>query len=672
MAKLSIKKQREALDILKDYQGLNPYILRLKKNVYVLKKDIGEINLEFILRNYNKEPKPINKIVRLADWYAKKKQDDWGLDFLPSKIKVTTYLGDTSDFYCAYLQYRKSVNPEIYFFPKKAVLTDFLAEDYTKINVDFERYDRLSKYKRVLFPHQKEAVKFLLARKKCLLADSQGMGKTTSIAVAAIEGNFDAILIICPASLKNNWKKELSFYVPERDITVIDSFNEKTKGELEKFLGYAEGRSNKTRTELLKEAKENGKWNDNRFVILNYDILDEFYHLPKTKKYSEIDAALAKSPLYQYIDGKKSLVIIDEVHNFSDTKSNRYKLVRSILKKGNPHSIYLATGTPLTNSPENLFCVLALLGEPITDDWQYYMKRYCGAEEFCHPADKGKRSQISSNYIKSKGKMNWYELTDDEKKELNDIIKKECRMILVPQPDKVENLEELRDRISHIYLRRTKDDLSLPNKTIHEIFYGLTDEQQEEYERLWEEYEAEKQEELEEGKELNKNLLEGAIYRQYLSTQMVPYTEQLADKFINGGEKVVIFCCFDDEIYKLKEYYGDKAVLFNGKCSLKQKDAAVESFMSDDNVKVFLGNIASAGVGITLISATKLIFSNFSFVPALNEQATDRIHRIGQTKDVDIYYQIFANTEYERMFDIVVRKTNIIDTVIKEEKDKAK
>ena len=110
--------------------------------------------------------------------------------------------------------------------------------------------------------------------------------------------------------------------------------------------------------------------------------------------------------------------------------------------------------------------------------------------------------------------------------------------------------------------------------------------------------------------------------------------------------------------------------MFNGKCSLKQKDAAVEAFMHDDNVKVFLGNITSASVGITLISACKLIFNDFSYLVSDDSQMQDRIYRIGQTKPVDIYYQMFRNTQYERMWNIVLRKTAIIDAVIKKEDDK--
>ena len=668
---ISTKRKNEAFELLKQYDGENPYILLLQKYVYVDKdiNAIGDFQAEFILKNYKTEPVAINKMTRVADWYAEKKQESWGIDFLPTKLKIISYLGDTDSHYACYVKYRKSVEPKLCFIPKKAVLKNFLVKDYNEVEVDFERYDKLSEYKRVLYPHQKDAIKFLLARKKCILADDMGLGKTTSVSVAAIEGNFDSVLIVCPASLKSNWKRELSFYIPEKEISVIDGFNDKTKGELEEFLGYAEGKSGKNRSELLEEAKTAGKWQFNRFVILNYDILDEFYKIPAGRSKAAWEATFEKSPMLQYVTNRKTLIIIDEAHKLSNSKSNRYKVLRSLINKGNPDSLYLITGTPLTNDPSNIYCVLSLLDDPITDDYKYYMERYCGAFEMVHPKDKAKRARIVENYLNSKGVSAWKNLTGSEKDELKEEISKKCRMIFIPDAKKVDNLDELRDRISHIYLRRTKDDLTLPEKRIHELYYDLTEEQYNEYEKLWEEYEKE-QNESNEGKELNKSLLEGGIYRRYLSNQMVPYTEKLTDEIIAKGEKVVIACCYDEEIYALKEYYGDRAVLFNGKCSLKQKDAAVEAFMGDENVKVFLGNVASASVGITLISSSSLIFNDFSYLQSDNEQMQDRVYRIGQTKPVDIYYQLFRGTQYEKMWQIVLRKQFIFNKVIKKEEDK--
>ena len=120
----------------------------------------------------------------------------------------------------------------------------------------------------------------------------------------------------------------------------------------------------------------------------------------------------------------------------------------------------------------------------------------------------------------------------------------------------------------------------------------------------------------------------------------------------------------------LKDYYGDKCVVYNGKMNQKQKDAAQKAFIENPDVMVFLGNVIAAGVGITLVVSNKLIFNNLSFVPGVNRQMEDRCYRIGQTKDVDIYYQMFRGTQYERMWNTVMRKELIINQVIKKEDEK--
>lgn len=674
MTYTSAKAKNEAIEILRGYSGSNPYYLMLKRDV-ILKGDVKQLNafnVEYVIENQNFIPKQIGKTIKIADWYGLKKQQDWGTEFTPQKLRVISLLGETSTTYHCYVQYRQSVDPVMAFLPKKAVLTNFTLPDWHDYPVDFDRYDKLSTSKdpnRKLKLHQKDGIKFLLARKKCVLADEMGYGKTCELAVAAIEGNFDAVLIICPASIKTNWKKELMWYVPERDITIIESYLDKNKGELEKFLGYKEGKSGLSLTELQNEAKEAGKWDENRFVIVNYDILDEFYQIPETRSKENINIAYQNSPLLQYISGKKTLIIIDEAHRLSNTTSGRYKIIRDLIKRGNPDSIYLATGTPITNNPQNYFNLLQLIGDPVADDREYYLKRYCNAIEIPRNAkEKAKRDAISRKFIANHGKKTWYELTDAEKDELHEIVKKSVRMMTIPNGE--GNLDELRDRTAHIYLRRVKKDLKgLPNKTVHELFYDLNLEQTMEYNRLWEEYEA-AQLDADPTKDLNKELLEGAIYRKYLSNQMVPNTIKLTDSFIEKGEKVVIACCYDEELYALRDYYGDKCVIYNGKISAKEKDTNVERFTNDPNVKVLIGNIISAGVGINLVAARIVIFNNISYVPGDDIQFEDRVYRITQTRDVDIYYQIFKDTQYEKMWNIVLRKSLVINQIVKKEDEK--
>ena len=667
----TIKAKNEAIEILRNYSGINPYILSMKRDVIILQKAslLTEYAVEYIIENKDRQPKSIGKVLRIADWYGEKLKSTYEIEFIPQKVQILAFLGETSNAYHCTIKYRQNMNPLELFIPKKALLGNFLIEDYHNVQVDFDRYDRISMSKdpnRRIKPHQKEAVQFLLSRKKCILADDMGLGKSLELSVASIEGNFDSVIIICPASLKTNWKKELMWYVPERDITIIESPIGMTKPELEKFLGYKEGRSGMTVKELKDEAKDKGKWTDNRFVIVNFDILEEFYKIPVTRSKENIQKALEESPMLQYILNKKSLIIIDEAHRLSNNDSTRYKIIKDLIKRGKPDSIYLATGTPITNNPQNLYYVLQFLDDPITNDWQYYMDRYCGAMKI--PA-KGEKEKYTNLYLKRKNKASWYDLTQNEKDELKQYIKDNARHITIAKDG--TNLEELKLRISHIYLRRTKEDLAggLPNKTVHEVFYDFDIIQQMEYSKLWDEYEA-AQLEADPTKEINKDLLEGAIYRKYCSNQMVPNTIKMADDFISQGEKVIIATCYDEELNMLKDYYGDKCVVYNGKMNQKQKDAAQKAFMEDPNVMVFIGQVIAAGVGLTLTVSRTLIFNNIDFVPGNDRQMEDRIYRIGQHRDVNIYYQIFRGTQYERMWNTVMRKELIINQVIKKEDEK--
>ena len=120
----------------------------------------------------------------------------------------------------------------------------------------------------------------------------------------------------------------------------------------------------------------------------------------------------------------------------------------------------------------------------------------------------------------------------------------------------------------------------------------------------------------------------------------------------------------------LKDYYGDKCVVYNGKMNAKQKDAAQKKFMEDPDTTVFIGQIIAAGVGLTLISSHILIFNNMSYVPSDCRQMEDRIYRIGQTHDVDIYYQMFRGTQYEKIWNTVLKKELVINQVIKKESEK--
>lgn len=197
--------------------------------------------------------------------------------------------------------------------------------------------------------------------------------------------------------------------------------------------------------------------------------------------------------------------------------------------------------------------------------------------------------------------------------------------------------------------------------------------EKDEYNKIWDDY-VSKQEEIDSeniNKLLdNKKLIESSVLRQATSQMMIPHTIELVESIIKNNEKVIIFCAFDNEIYSLAEYFGDKCTIHNGKLTLKEKEKSLKRFNEDDNCKILLGNLTSTSVGLNLIVANNIVFNSISWLPAENEQAEYRILRIGQTKDCKIYYQTLKDTFLTRMLNILNIKNEIINTVIVDEKNK--
>ena len=653
----SLKKTNEAYEILKNYNGENSYIINLKNDVFVYKKmTLNDFHMEYIIKNHNFKPIYLNKIVKIADWFGEKKQIEWNIDFLPEKLLIGYYLGETSDFYHAYVRYRKSQEKMIsIFIPKKALLNPLFLEDFNQKVVDFEKYNKMAGI--VLKSQQEQGIKFLTTRKKAILAHQMGGGKTITSIVAALEDNFDKILVISPASVKSVWYDEIKRFVSEDEITVV----------------------------------EGSKWKEARFTIINYDILDNFYEIPMetvkrkvrnvddngkityktvekevvSKKDVVINEAMANSQLFQ---SKFDLIIIDEAHKLSNANSGRYKIISDLIKRSNPKGIYELTGTMITNNPMNLYNILKIIDADITKDWQAYVKRYCDGKQIFV---KGERDKFTNVFLKKVKKNSWYDLTSDEKSELNTYLDSNCKKIWLTNGS--SNLDELREKIKHLYLRDLNEEIyNNFSKEVKILEYNLTSEEWLQYNQIWDEYVNSQGEEKDIDKLLdNKKLIEVSVLRQATSQMMIPYTIRLAENILNKtNDKMIIFCAFDNEIYSLQEHFGDKCVVHNGKITAKEKDKVLKKFNEDENCRILLGNLTSTSVGLNLIVANKIIFNSVSWLPAENQQAEYRILRIGQQKDCRIFYQKFNNTYLDHIFETLQLKNEIIDNVIVDETKK--
>lgn len=367
------------------------------------------------------------------------------------------------------------------------------------------------------------------------------------------------------------------------------------------------------------------KFSDAKFTIINFDILKNFHTLVKKGKESEhptIHRQLANAGF--------DLCIIDEAHYLKNNDSIRGKIMVELVVKHNIEKVWLLTGTPVANRPMDFFNLLKIIKSPIAQNWQHYATRYCEGRKFFRTLKNGQKKQI------------W--LTDG-----------------------ASNLEELSSKTKNIVLRRLKTEvLDMPDKVITPMYHLLDSKQKKQYEYLWEEYILAKKAIGKKVKEDQKDLVELILLRQFIAQQAIPYTIEMVENAIEMGRKVIVFTSFTEELNVIADHFGKAAVRHNGPMTNGMKQKSVDAFQTNDKIKVFVGNIKSAGVGITLTEGTVVIFNSFDWVTGNNEQAEDRAFRIGQKNDVNVYYQLFDDTISTRMWDMLKNKKEVINTILGE------
>ncbi len=521
---------------------------------------------EYVVTYFDTKPKVARKWVELDPYFAKKFAQERYLLETPEKIYIEKLLVEKDKSYHIWGKFfEKDVLSE-FWIPKSSLIK---SQTVDEVNIDYSKYDH-----RPPLSHQIEAIEKLVGSKRFILADDMGLGKTTSTIIAALETGAKKILIVCPASLKINWEREIANY---SDRTCY----------------IAEGKKFSTEAD---------------FVIVNYDILKNFHN-----KEDKENSLLLQS--------KFELVILDEAHMVSNAQAQRTKLINDFTK--NVKRVWLLTGTPMTSRPINYYNLLNLIESPVAQNWMAYAIRYCQGFQF------------------RAGNRKIWNVTG------------------------ASNLEELRDRTSKQILRRLKENvLDLPDKIITPVYLRTSSK---EYKDLMGEYYEWLENKKEESSSLTIQFSKIMKVRKVIANEKVKDTIEFVQNIIDQGKKVIIFTNFTDTLQLIHTHFGKESVYLDGSCNKVQRQYAVDQFQENEKIKVFVGNLKAAGVGLTLTAAEVVIMNDLSFVPAEHAQAEDRAYRYGQKNNVLVYYPIFENTIEGVIYDILNKKKKVIGTVMGDE-----
>ena len=352
--------------------------------------------------------------------------------------------------------------------------------------------------------------------------------------------------------------------------------------------------------------------------IKKYDIVITSYDLLKRdiEEYEELDY------IFRYI-------VADEAQYIKNNNTQNSKAIKRIKAQ----TKYALTGTPMENSLSELWSI-----------FDYIMPGYL--------------------FTYKKFKKN-YEIP-------------------IAKEDDEQVLNKLKMIIEPFVLRRTKKEVlkELPDKTT----IILNNEMLEEQEKIYLSYLAQAKNELQEEIE-DKGFEQSRIKILALLTRLrqicchpslfisnykdgsgkLNQCSELVRDAVQSGHKILLFSGYTSMFEIIEQTLKKEGINYlklTGKTSVKERFDLIEQFNNDENVKVFLISLKAGGTGINLTSADMVIHYDPWWNLSVENQATDRTHRIGQTKKVQVYKLITKNSIEEKIYDLQQRKKELIDNML--------
>jgi superfamily II DNA or RNA helicase len=449
---------------------------------------------------------------------------------------------------------------------------------------------RLPGMKAQLYPYQVEGVAFLAGTGRALLADDMGLGKTLqAIAAASWLQEHEAVrkvLIICPASLKLQWAREIERFTT-RDVQIIQ--------------GPADQRGAQYRRETA-------------FVVINYELI--------LRDLSVINEVL-----------RPDLIIMDEAQRIKNWRTKIATAVKSIPSR----YAFVLSGTPLENRLEDLYSLMQVVEPKVLGPlWRYLVD---------------------------------FHVTDERGKVLG-----------------YRNLSVLRKRLEPVMLRRDRRLVrdQLPERIIQRLDVPMTAKQRDLHDSALSN--AGRLAQIARTRPLTpseQNRLLAALQQARMAcnaaglvdkeTQGAPKLDELADILaetcLQSGLKAVVFSQWE-RMTRMVEVrltrMGLGCVRLHGGVPTAKRGELMDRFRDDDAVQVFISTDAG-GVGLNLQSGAVLVNLDVPWNPAVLEQRNARIHRLGQTRTVQIITMVAADSYEEQVFGLVRNKQELFDNVIGED-----
>ncbi|MFO1475789.1 MAG: DEAD/DEAH box helicase [Verrucomicrobiota bacterium] len=444
-------------------------------------------------------------------------------------------------------------------------------------------------------PYQKDGFDFLChlsqVRLGGILADDMGLGKTlqTLAWLAWLRQehrkNPKPSLVICPASVLHNWRRESNRFTPHLKVLVLES-------------GAA-------RHNLRKQIPQHD------LIVTNYALLRR--DLEELQKFSF------------------RTVILDEAQFI---KNPGAQVTQSVKQLKSEHRLAL-TGTPLENRLLDLWSIV----------------------DFVHPGYLGSQEQFLETY-EPRGGENVAAEQSIARRRLSArlrplLLRRLKKHVAKDLPDRIEQRRDcqLGDEQRKLYLaelRRSRDQVMQTvaakgiNKSQIHVLAALT------------------------------RLRQICCHPRLVGNDSVSgKTEtlfELLEPLLAEGQKVLVFSQFVQMLELLDQECRARQIpthLLTGQT--KDRQQAVQAFQNDPNAAVFLLSLRAAGTGLNLTTASYVVLYDPWWNPAVEAQAIDRSHRIGQTQTVNAYRLISPGTVEEKIWELQQSKAKTIADVLGEE-----